>query len=71
MVADLHNLKTPPNAEYWKFFIVNGKPGTLMPAFAQAHGGPLSDAQVASLVEYLVKDFPGSKTNPPTHASIR
>lgn len=69
MVTDLHNLKTPPNAEYWKFFVVNGKPGTLMPAFAQAHGGPLSDTQVASLVEYLVNDFPNSKTNPPAHAS--
>ena len=69
MVTDLHNLKTPPNAEYWKFFIVNGKPGTLMPAFSQAQGGPLSDAQVASLVEYLVKDFPASKTNAVSHAS--
>jgi mono/diheme cytochrome c family protein len=69
MVTDLHNLKTPPNAEYWKFFIVNGKPGTLMPAFSQSQGGPLSDAQVASLVEYLVKEFPKSKTNPPAHAS--
>lgn len=65
MVTDLHNLKTPPNAEYWKFFVVNGKPGTLMPAFAQSQGGPLSDAQIASLVEYLVKDFPHSKTNAP------
>jgi len=65
MVTDLHNLKTPPNAEYWKFFVVNGKPGTLMPAFSQSQGGPLSDAQVASLVDYLVKDFPGSKTNAP------
>jgi mono/diheme cytochrome c family protein len=69
MVTDLHNLKTPPNAEYWKFFVVNGKPGTLMPAFSQAQGGPLSDAQVASLVEYLVKDFPNTKTNTPGHAS--
>jgi mono/diheme cytochrome c family protein len=65
MVTDLHNLKTVPNSEYWKFSIVNGKPGTLMPAFAQTQGGPLSDAQIASLVDYLVKDFPASKTNAP------
>lgn len=71
MVADLRNLKTPPNAEYWKFFIVNGKPATLMPAFAQAQGGPLSDLQIASLVDYLVKDFPTTtKTNAPAHASL-
>lgn len=65
MVPDLHALKTIPNAEYWKFSIVHGKPGTLMPAFAQGQGGPLSDAQIASLVDYLVKDFPSSKTNAP------
>lgn len=60
MVTDLHHLPPPTDAEYWRFFIVNGKPGTLMPAFAQPQGGPLSDAQIASLVEYLVKDFPSS-----------
>jgi cytochrome c553 len=65
MVPDLHQLKVTPNAEYWKFYIVNGKPATLMPAFAQAQGGPLSDAQIASLVEYMVKDFPATKTNAP------
>jgi len=70
MVQDLHQLKVTPNAEYWKFSIVNGKPATLMPAFSQAQGGPLSDAQINSLVEYLVKDFPNSKTNAPAHASI-
>lgn len=69
MVTDLHNLKITPNAEYWKFFIVNGKPASLMPAFAQAHGGPLSDAQINSLVEYLVKEFPSSKTNALKHAN--
>lgn len=69
MVADLHNLKTPPNAEYWKFFIVNGKPATLMPAFAQAQGGPLSDAQIATLVDYLVKEFPKT-SSPAAHASV-
>jgi mono/diheme cytochrome c family protein len=70
MVQDLHQLKVAPNAEYWKFFIVNGKPATLMPAFSQAQGGPLSDAQIATLVDYLVKDFPKSTTNAPAHASI-
>jgi mono/diheme cytochrome c family protein len=57
MVTDLRT-KVPNNAEYWKFSIVHGKPGTLMPAFSQTEGGPLSDAQIASLVDYLVKDYP-------------
>lgn len=68
MVTDLRT-KVPSNAEYWKFNIVHGKPGTLMPAFSQTEGGPLSDVQIASLVEYLVKDYPtdypASKTNAP------
>lgn len=71
MVTDLHNLKTVPNAEYWKFFTMHGKPGTLMPAFAQSEGGPLTDAQIASLVDYLVKDFPNAKAKviaPDPHA---
>lgn len=69
MVQDLHQLKVTPNAEYWKFYISNGKPATLMPAFSQAQGGPLSDAQISSLVDYLTKDFPASKTNAVSHAS--
>lgn len=65
MVPDLHALKVTPTADYWRFFVVNGKPATLMPAFAQAQGGPLSDAQVESLVEYLVKEFPQDKPAAP------
>jgi mono/diheme cytochrome c family protein len=65
MVPDLHALKTVPNAEFWRFSVVHGKPGTLMPAFAQSEGGPLSEPQIASLVDYLVKEFPASKTNAP------
>jgi cytochrome c553 len=68
MVPDLHALPVTPNAEYWRFFIVNGKPATLMPAFAQAQGGPLSEPQINSLVNYLVKEFPKTKTNAPAHA---
>ena len=60
MVTDLRT-KLPGTAEYWKFSIVHGKPGTLMPAFGQTEGGPLSDAQIASLVEYLIKDFPADQ----------
>lgn len=69
MVPDLHQLKVATNADYWRFFIVNGKPATLMPAFAQAQGGPLSDVQINSLVDYLVKDFPTAQTNAPAAAT--
>jgi mono/diheme cytochrome c family protein len=58
MVPDLHALKNATNAEYWKAWIEFGKEGSLMPAFAQRHGGPLSDQQIASLVDYLVKAIP-------------
>lgn len=53
MVPDLRALKQSTDANYWKSWIINGKPGTLMPAFAQAHGGPLTDAQVESLTAFL------------------
>jgi mono/diheme cytochrome c family protein len=64
MVSDLHALNHPTNYEYWKQWIVNGKPGTLMPAFATNQGGPLSDKQIVSLAKLLTKAFPspGSQT---------
>jgi cytochrome c553 len=58
MVPDLTALKTPPTREYWKQWVMNGKPGTLMPAFSQAQGGPLTDAQIDSLVDYLTDHYP-------------
>jgi mono/diheme cytochrome c family protein len=64
MVTDLRT-KLPGNAEYWRFSIVNGKPGTLMPAFAQSQTGPLSDAQIESLVQYMLKDYPLTKPKAP------
>jgi len=58
MVPDLRALKAEPTKEYWKQWITNGKPGSLMPAFAQAQGGPLTEAQIDSLVDYLTQHFP-------------
>ena len=55
MVPDLNHLNHPTDSDYWRKWIVSGKPGTLMPAFAQAEGGPLTEAQINSLVEYLSK----------------
>ncbi len=53
MVPDLNNLKVATNPEFWRTWITYGKPGSLMPAFANSQGGPLTDFQVASLAMYL------------------
>ena len=58
MVPDLSNLKVPTNAEFWRTWITYGKPGSLMPAFAQSQGGPLTDMQIASLAQYLALYHP-------------
>ena len=58
MVPDLHALPKTPTREGWKTWVTSGKVGSLMPAFAKAEGGPLDDAQIDSLVEYLVNYFP-------------
>lgn len=53
MVPDLKSLKRPLSGDYWLQRIAFGKHGTLMPAFAERSGGPLTDAQIHSLVEFL------------------
>jgi len=58
IVPDLHAIKQETNAEFWRNWIVNGKEGSLMPAFAFQKGGPLSDPQIATLVDYLNKTIP-------------
>jgi mono/diheme cytochrome c family protein len=64
MVADLHAIKTPTNEDFWRTWIMHGKPGSLMPAFSSAEGGPLNDIQIASLAAYLNATIP-SKVPPP------
>lgn len=58
MVPDLHALKTPIDDAYWINWVSHGKAGTLMPGFAATEGGPLDEAQITSLVNYLTKAFP-------------
>ena len=58
MVPDLHAIKTPTNYEFWRTWITHGKPGSFMPAFSVADGGPLPDMQIASLVSYLNRVIP-------------
>jgi len=71
MVPDLTRLQHGTNAAYWKHWTANGKPGSLMPAFAEKHGGPLSDQQIASVVDYLTQAIPASpKPLPPGFAPV-
>ena len=58
MVPDLRAVGKATGLDYWAFWIANGKPGTLMPGFAKAHGGPLDEAQIRSLAEFLYEKFP-------------
>ncbi len=58
MVSDLRLPKKPRDVAYWRDWISRGKPGTLMPAWALSEGGPLTDQQINSLVDYLYRSFP-------------
>ena len=62
MVPDLRQPKKPRALEDWKKSIVEGRAGSLMPAFAAAEGGPLSEEQIAGLADYLDKNFPKEPT---------
>jgi len=64
MVPDLHNLKDPTSEEFWRTWITSGKAGTLMPAFARAQGGPLTDFQISQLATYLNLAIPPHKPVP-------
>lgn len=65
MVPDLKALKVPTSLQYWTHWIKEGKPGTLMPAFAQDHGGPLTPEQVASLADWLTANYKGAAVQAP------
>jgi mono/diheme cytochrome c family protein len=65
MVPDLRMLPFATNRDFWKVIATHGKPGTLMPAFAQAGGGPLTDAQIDSIAAYLLQVYsPGHPATP-------
>jgi mono/diheme cytochrome c family protein len=65
MVPDIHALKIPTNEDFWRTWITHGKPGSLMPAFSTAEGGPLSDMQIASLATYLNAAIPSNVPQSP------
>jgi mono/diheme cytochrome c family protein len=58
MVPDLKALGHSLSAEDWKTWITSSKPGSMMPAFGRENNGPLSEEQIASLVDYLTRAVP-------------
>jgi mono/diheme cytochrome c family protein len=58
MVPDLLVAREHRDASWWRAWITEGKSGSLMPAFAQKNGGPLTEAQIASLVEFALTHLP-------------
>ncbi len=67
MVPDLKVPRTQRDLAFWVKWVTEGKPGTMMPAFGTAHGGPLSPEQADSLAIYLYQTLP--KT-PPARAAL-
>ena len=58
MVPDLHAINHATDLIYWKVWISEGKLGTMMPAFSTKEGGPLTDEQIDSLAQVMLKSFP-------------
>ena len=49
MVPDLKVPRSLRDPAFWQKWIIEGRPGTLMPAFGKAYGGPLTQEQADSL----------------------
>lgn len=58
VVPDLRIARESRDTAYWRKWILEGKAGTLMPAFAKSQGGPLTDDQIESLVEHVLAALP-------------
>jgi len=58
MVPDLRTLPHPTNETHWRNWISQSRPGSLMPAFAESEGGPLTSAQLDALARYLAESIP-------------
>ena len=58
MVPDLLTARGHRDAAWWRTWIAEGKEGTLMPAFAEKNGGPLTQDQIDSLVKFALAQLP-------------
>jgi len=70
MVPDLRALKHPTDPDFWRKWITYGRAGSMMPAFATAEGGPLTDQQVDALVSFMVKAFPNRPLDQASPATV-
>ena len=61
MVPNLHLIALPKKEVDWMTLLSTGKPDTLMPGFAKRHGGPLTDDQLKSLIQYIMVAFPNAR----------
>ncbi len=68
MVPDLSIAKAGIKRDeaYWSLWITHGKAGTLMPAFHQGQGGPLTNDQIKDLSSYMVQRFPNAPADAKT-----
>jgi len=64
MVPDLRALNVSVGRDYWRQWVTYGKPGTLMPAFAVAQGGPLTPSQIDSLLDSLADTISPTNHSP-------
>ena len=64
MVPDLKVPRSIRDLAFWQKWIVEGKAGTMMPAFGTALGGPLTQEQIDSLSVYLYQNYPKVPTVP-------
>lgn len=64
MVPDLKVPRSVRDLAFWQKWIVEGKAGTMMPAFGAALGGPLTQDQIDSLSIYLYQNYPKVPTVP-------
>lgn len=76
MVPDLRRLPHATDREHWLRWISFGRHDSLMPAFAETEGGPLTEAQVDSVADYLTRTISqrGSgnlERQPPSSAASR
>ena len=64
IVPDLLTAREHRDAAFWRTWITEGKPGTLMPAWSKKYGGPLTDAQIESLVTFALQTLPTEPREP-------
>ena len=55
IVPALDSSRADSSSNYWYRWTAFGKTNSLMPGFAASRGGPLTDAQIDSLVQYLAR----------------